>query len=93
MFNDYDQLLVRTSYRVPVADSLFLLVEDRLHAHLLCRAGRDIDGVLEAEAFVVVGKKMTNGGVIPADDNRVRLYLEISKIEKFFSFLIDDCQY
>ena len=77
---------VTTSDGVPVTDLLLLLIEDRLHAHLLGGTGGDVDGILEAETPVVVCEKMPNRSVIPADNDGVRFYLEISKIEKFFPF-------
>ena len=78
-----DTPLVPTSHGVPVTDLLLLLVEDRLHAHLLCRARGDVDGVFKAEAPVVVSEKMSNWSVIPANYDGVGLCLEVSKVEKF----------
>ena len=36
----------------------------------------DIDGILEAKVVVVVSQEVTNGGVIPAHDDRVGFGLE-----------------
>ena len=60
---------------VAVADLLLVLVEDRLEAELAGGPGLDVDGVLEAEAAVVVGEEVADGSVVPAHHDAVGLGL------------------
>ena len=63
-----------------VAGLLLLLVQHGLHAQLGGGAGGDVDGVLEAETLVVIGQKVTNWGIIPANYDGVGLDLRSNMI-------------
>ena len=63
-----------------VAGLLLLLVQHGLHAQLGGGAGGDVDGVLEAETLVVIGQKVTNRGIIPANYDGVGLDLRSNMI-------------
>ena len=64
-----------TYYRVSIADLLVILVEDGLEPQLGRGPGADVHSVLEAQGAVVVGEEVADGGVIPADNDGVRLNL------------------
>lgn len=71
----YHDKELSTYNRVSIADLLVILVEDGLEPQLGRGPGADVHGVLEAQVAVIVGEKVSDGGVIPADNNGVRLNL------------------
>lgn len=64
-----------TYNRVSIADLLVILVEDGLEPQLGWGPGANVHSVLEAQGVVIVGEEVADGGVIPADNDGVRLNL------------------